>query len=117
MLLIMTFNSYYKNWLSGLKKQDQLKLIMQILLFSLVLIIFVVLLAQKINLSAVDLGRHIKNGELILNGNWEIFNTNYYSYTHGDYLFINHHWLSGIVFYLLNLLGGMTLVSLFFVAN
>jgi hypothetical protein len=55
----------------------------------------------------VDLGRHLKNGELLLSSSapagsaWQILHTNFYSYAvHGD-PFINHHWLSGIVFYLI----------------
>jgi len=55
---------------------------------------------RQINLSTADLGRHIKNGELILQGNLDVLKTNFYSYTHSDFLFINHHWGGGVLFYL-----------------
>lgn len=48
-----------------------------------------------------DMGRHIKNGELILGGHFEVLRSNVYSYTEQDHIFVNHHWLSGVVFYLL----------------
>jgi len=51
------------------------------------------LLATPINLATADLGRHLKNGELLLSGNLDLLYKNYYSYTDPDYAFINHHWL------------------------
>jgi hypothetical protein len=48
-----------------------------------------------------DLGRHIKNGELILHGNWDVLYKNYYSYTNPQYPFINYHWLFGVFCYVL----------------
>lgn len=81
---------------------------------------FGVLLAKKIDLTTADLGRHIKNGQLILNGLFDgtagkVLHTNFYSYTHGSDLFINHHWLSGVVLYLANKLGGFPLLSLLYI--
>ncbi len=58
------------------------------------------LLAQPINLTAVDIGRHIKNGQLLLQGQTDLLYKNYYSFTHPDYPFINHHWFFGVVAYL-----------------
>lgn len=76
------------------------------------------LLAEKINLFTADLGRHLKNGELILNGNFRsIVDTNFYSYTHTDFPFINHHWLSGVVLFLWQKafgFGGLSILYLFF---
>src|SRR3989338_8322910 len=46
----------------------------------------------------VDIGRHIKLGEII----WQtksIPNTNLFSFTAPDYPFVNHHWLSEVIFY------------------
>lgn len=71
------------------------------------------LFLHPINLITADLGRHIKNGQLTLQ-NWSIPNTNTYSYTYPDYPFINHHWLSGVIFYLLDLFGGFELLSVGF---
>ena len=55
---------------------------------------------EKIDLTTSDLGRHIKNGEMILDGQFGVLNTNFYSYTEPDYEFTNHHWGSGVIFYL-----------------
>jgi len=59
-------------------------------------------LTVPINLiNSSDLGRHIKNGELILNGTWEVLYKNYYSYTNPEHSFTNHHWLFGVFCYIL----------------
>lgn len=79
----------------------------------------VLLLAEKINLSTTDIGRHIKNGEIILNAPWPeklaVLNTNFYSYTENNFAFINHHWLSGITFYLVYILWGFSGLSIFYI--
>lgn len=73
----------------------------KILVFILILSFYGLLLAHKIQLPAgQDLPRQIKIGELVLNGNWDIFYKNTFSYTEPDQPFYNHHWLSGVVFYL-----------------
>jgi len=67
---------------------------------------------HKIDFSIDDLGRHIKNGELILHGQFDVLFKNVYSLTDPNSPFINHHWLSGVVFYLLNQtigFGGITI--------
>ncbi len=56
-------------------------------------------LARPINLTASDIGRHVKNGELLLQGQWGLLHRNFYSFTHPDYPFINHHWLFGVLSY------------------
>lgn len=80
---------------------------------------FVLFLAEKINLSTADIGRHIKNGEIILNAPWPekmaVLNTNFYSYTENDFPFVNHHWLSGVVFYLIFILAGFKGLSVFYI--
>ena len=66
------------------------------------------LFAKKIDLTTADLGRHLQNGKIILEGignsNWqsvgEILNKNTYSYTEPEQPFINHHWLSGVLYFL-----------------
>src|SRR5580658_1604193 len=58
-------------------------------------------LAVPVDLVRSDLGRHIKNGELILQGNWDVLYKNYYSYTNPEYPFINHHWFFGVFCYVL----------------
>ncbi|MBI4309818.1 MAG: hypothetical protein HY591_05755 [Candidatus Omnitrophica bacterium] len=73
-------------------------------------------LMQPVNLTAVDIGRHVKNGELILQGRQDVLYKNFYSFTHPDYPFINHHWLFGVVSYGLWKAGGFTALSIAYVA-
>jgi hypothetical protein len=47
-----------------------------------------------------DLGRHIRLGEIILEEK-SIPNTNLFSYQEADFPFLNHHWLSEVVFALI----------------
>ena len=47
-----------------------------------------------------DLGRHIKLGELIFQ--WRaVPKTNLFAYTYPNFPFINHHWMSEVIFYVL----------------
>ncbi len=53
-----------------------------------------------------DLGRHLKVGQII----WEtkhVPQTNLFSYTQPNQFFINHHWLSEVIYYLLYLKIGI----------
>jgi hypothetical protein len=68
-----------------------------------------------INLTAVDIGRHIKNGELVLSGNSAVLYKNYYSFTYPDYPFINHHWFFGVISYVIFHLSGFKGLSLFYI--
>ena len=82
-----------------------------------VLILFVLaglFYAQKINLTAVDLGRHIKNGEVFFEKLYPI-STNFYSYTEPSYPAVNHHWATGAIFYLLQKTIGFKGLSLFYI--
>ena len=62
--------------------------------------IYALFLSQPLNLVTADLGRHIQNGAQFFNTG-HIPDTNFYSYTYNDYKTLNHHWLSGIVFFLI----------------
>ena len=64
-----------------------------------VLILYGFFLLHEANLVTADLGRHIRNGEMILSGQDGIFTTNFYSYTQPDFPFVNHHWGGGVIFY------------------
>ncbi len=80
---------------------------------------FGLFLAHKIDLTTADLGRHIVNGSIILHGSWAekwaVLNTNFYSYTLPNQPFVNHHWGSGVVFYLIFLAFGFAGLSVFYV--
>src|SRR3989344_8131452 len=74
---------------------------------------------HTINLPTADIGRHIMNGKIFLQSaeygvsKADILYTNFFSYTHPDFPFINHHWLSGVVIYLLFSLfgfGGLSII-------
>ena len=69
------------------------------LALSLVLIFyFGLFFVQKINLTTADLGRHITNGKIFI-AEGRIVSSNFYSYTQPDFPTITHHWLSGVIFY------------------
>lgn len=51
-----------------------------------------------INLTTADLGRHLRNGELVVSGG-HIPDTNHYSYTDPDFPTLCHHWAAGVLFY------------------
>jgi hypothetical protein len=86
----------------------------------LILVFWCVLfLAQKIDLPVADLGRHIQNGSVIIHGSnadrHGVLYTNFYSYTEPEHNFVNHHWLSGVVFYLVHQAWGFEGLSLFYI--
>jgi len=82
-------------------KIKDLNLILKIVLILFLSAWFSIFILQKIDLTTSDLGRHIKNGEMVLKGNFGVLKTNFYSYTEPQYFFLNHHWLSGVIFYLI----------------
>lgn len=69
--------------------------------------------SHKINFVTADLGRHLKNGELFFEQQM-IPTTNLYSYTYPNHPFVNHHWGSGVIFYLVKSLSGFVGLSLFY---
>jgi len=83
------------------------------LLGLLIILAIAVLMPRKIDITVGDIGRHLKNGE-VLYTTGKIIDTNYYSYTEPDYPVINHHWLSGFIFYVVYRNGGFLGLSLFF---
>ncbi len=87
------------------KKFSWPKLLRRILV-TLVFITLAVFLIHSASAINQDLGRHLKMGEII----WQtkqVPNTNLFSYTNPDFPFINHHWLSEIIYYLLSLVIGI----------
>ena len=75
-----------------------------------VLALYGLAFAKHIQLNAADLGRHIKNGELIL-ARHGVPTVNEYSYTAPDFPFLNHHWGSGVLFHVVHALGGFPALS------
>jgi hypothetical protein len=59
-----------------------------------------------------DLGRHLKLGEIITSC-WCVPTTNLFSFTQPNQPFINHHWLSEVVFYGLYQLGAIEAILVF----
>ncbi len=78
-------------------------------------LIYSAFLFHKISLTTDDMGRHITNGKIIFSDVSVLF-TNYYSSGYSDFSFINHHWISGVLFYWIYLLGGFELLVLFKIA-
>jgi len=81
---------------------------MIILKIGLIFSVFLLLLAEffhKINSITQDLGRHLLNGQIILQTH-SLSKTNFFSFTYPDFPFINSHWLSEVVFYLVFKLSG-----------
>ncbi|MBI4648299.1 MAG: hypothetical protein HY738_17375 [Bacteroidia bacterium] len=94
-----------KNKISTIPSLLAVKTAMRIFLYTLVLIISFSFFAQKIVFVNADLGRHLKNGEIILSTS-KVVSTNYYSFTEPDFPVINHHWGSGVLFYLIQKMTG-----------
>jgi len=93
----------------------------QILLTASIMLLICFSMSDFINLPTADLGRHMKNGELIsqaiinnksLTRETPLF-TNFYSYTNPEFKVNNHHWLTGVVHYYINSLGGFKALSVF----
>lgn len=72
-------------------------------------------LAHPLDLTTGDLGRHLKNGELFVQ-NQLVAKTNLYSYTFPDQPFVNHHWGSGAIFYLIERAFGFDGLSVVLIA-
>lgn len=67
----------------------------------IVLLIFIltgVLFFHSLTTINTDIGRHLKLGEIVWQSG-EVPKTNLLSFTAPDYPFVNHHWLSEVVFY------------------
>lgn len=86
----------------------------KVFLLFLIFLFYGLLLSQKVNLTTADLGRHIKSGEIIVSRR-SVAQVNLFSYTNPDYPFVNHHWGSGVIFFLVYKLSGFGGVSAFFV--
>jgi hypothetical protein len=100
---------------------DSNKKLIKLGIFILLLAWLGFLMAEKIDLSTTDLGRHLQNGRWIIENHFNIFqknspvHENFYSYTNPDFQVPNHHWGSGVLFYLIYKLSGFSGLSLFYI--
>ncbi len=86
----------------------------RIALVFLLAALYAFFLAVPVDLTTADVGRHLKNGQLFLE-TMRPLNTNFYSYTHSDFSVINHHFGSGVVFFLIEKLFGFVGLSVFYI--
>lgn len=87
---------------------------LKIIIFTLLLALYGSFLVYKISLPvAQDLPRQIQNGKDILGGDYDVFTKNVYSYTEPNQHFANHHWLYGVLAYVLYLTVGFSGMVIF----
>lgn len=93
----------------------------KIVIFLLLLAWFGFLMAEKIDLTTADLGRHLQNGRWVVDNHFNIFqkdspvHENFYSYTNPDFQVPNHHWGSGVLLFLIYKIAGFSGLSLFYI--
>ncbi|MEI6587994.1 MAG: hypothetical protein WCO05_03540 [Candidatus Moraniibacteriota bacterium] len=101
-------------WFLGVKEKIE-KNAGSLFMLAILLVWLGMFLSQEVSLVNTDLGRHIENGRYFFETH-KIPDTNLYSYTYPDIPFINHHWGSGVVFYLIWKYVGLSGLSFFYVA-
>lgn len=82
-------------------------------------LIYALWLAYPINLEAIDLGRLLMTGEIILRTPSllpDILYTNFFTYTYTDFAIVNHHWFGAVLLRLFFKLGGFVPLHLFYIA-
>ena len=118
-------------WFNHPLVQKFLRSIPVIILVGSLFLLYGYFLAHKIDLTTADLGRHIKNGEMLLaeaadsrgfeNADGRRFTvpsvleTNVYSYTYPESRWVNHHWASGVLSYAAWKLFGFVGIQLGFI--
>ena len=80
-----------------------------------ILTLCTVFFSKPTDIVNADLGRHIINGQVFLEKGWPI-TTNFYSYTNTHFPVINHHWATGVLFYLIYQLSDFQGLALFYIA-
>ncbi|MGE0636117.1 MAG: hypothetical protein AB7G44_03280 [Bacteroidia bacterium] len=103
-----------KSKLTVVKDEKPFPLWAKLILAALFIAYALVFMARQINFVTADLGRHITNGKVTVETG-KIISTNFYSYTEPDFQAINHHWGSGVVFYLVHKAFGFEGLSVFYV--
>jgi hypothetical protein len=86
-------------------------------LYFFFLAVYVLLSCQQISFrKSPDLGRLLRDGELILAGQTAVLHQNFYSYTNPTAPFPNHHWLAGVLSYEASQLLGLEGLNLIWIA-
>lgn len=85
------------------------------LFFFLLTLLFIFSLLTPIRLTTADLGRHIANGRELLAGHTQVLFQNHYSYTMPQQKFVNHHWLFGVLAFILDQMGGLKAMHLAYI--
>lgn len=81
--------------------------------YILLFLFYAIILAKPIDLTVQDIGRHIANGREIASGNFAVLSQNFFSYTLPENKFINHHWLFGLIVFILEKLTGFVGIHIF----
>ncbi len=84
-----------------------------LLFYFFLTVIYVFFLLDPIRLTVVDIGRHVANGRELVQGNTQVLYENHYSYVMPQQRFINHHWLFGLISYLLEQTVGFVGLHIF----
>jgi MFS family permease len=85
--------------------------------YFLLLAAYVLLSCQQISFrKSPDLGRLLRDGELILAGQTAVLHQNFYSYTNPAAEFPNHHWLAAVLAYGASKLIGLEGLNLVYIA-
>ncbi|MFH1523234.1 MAG: hypothetical protein ABIE43_05465 [Patescibacteria group bacterium] len=92
--------------------KQKIILMLKILIILSIALLIILIFCHKSELTSLDLGRHIKNGQMVWQDKNVLYN-NLYSFTEPDFSFVNHHWFSGVIFYWLYLLGGFNILTVF----
>lgn len=80
-----------------------------------IFLLFALFLAHKQDISIADVGRHIRNGEFFFKDSRVLF-TNFYSSTESGFPALNHHWGTGVLFYLIWRVVGFEGLHVFYAA-
>lgn len=82
-------------------------------LFLILIILFILFVAFQLPRDP-DMGWHLRNGEYLVNHNFQVPNHDIYSYTMPDFPLIMHEWLSDIIMFLLDKYFGLISLMIIF---
>ncbi|MDO8593089.1 MAG: tetratricopeptide repeat protein [bacterium] len=91
--------------------REKIILCLKILIILSIIALTALVYFQQGDFTSIDLGRHLEYGKLAFSQP-EVLSKNVFSFTEPDFPNINHHWLSGVVFWYLYLIGGFKILSL-----